>query len=639
MKSAAKRVGGTVFALLFWGLAASGAGCSSDSNKRPDGGDGGQDAATEVGTETGGDVPTQPGDGSPGGDVPVHDDALADTTSPRDASGDDVRDAGLNLDVAPPTMLTATVTNRRDTTVQLLWTAPSNGGQPVNGYKIRYAKVPITAANFDDTTMTTTVPYTGTPSAPGAADGVLVKVYIENNYYFAVLATDAGGAAVGTMMTTTTAVSAHFNVALLPSPAGTNQSFGTTLDGSLDVNGDGFSDLLVGTFNDNHAYLYLGAAAFAPTAPTTTFTGANVGFGATVRQIGDIDNDGLQDIAIADRPTGLRVFIYKGRATWPATLSDTQADYVIMTDPTYAASQFGVAIERLGDFNGDGVADMAITAPLFNTRVGRVLVVYGRAAFTSFTAPDTTRTLEIGADPALARTQLGSALVGLGHFYSGTGTTLVVSATGLITQPSANEGRLYALRGRGPGAAIDVTSADHAYVGAATGMLIGSQLTNLGILSGTLASVGSSNLSDAMTITGTTGTGFLFSGTATTGPFASRIVAYRTATTLPGEVLFGGGFSGLDMSLSLIGDGKADVALAGQAGGTLDIVDGSKLATLTSPIDTAVSADVHVPMPSGWTAATGGSRSLIKDINNDGYPDFALGDVFNATPGRVAVFW
>ena len=104
-------------------------------------------------------------------------------------------------------------------------------------------------------------------------------------------------------------------------------------------------------------------------------------------------------------------------------------------------------------------------------------------------------------------------------------------------------------------------------------------------------------------------------------------------------MLFGGGFSGLDMSVSLIGDGKADVALAGQAGGTLDIVDGSKLATLTSPIDTAVSADVHVPMPSGWTAATGGSRSLIKDINNDGYPDFALGDVFNAVPGRVAVFW
>ncbi len=52
-----------------------------------------------------------------------------------------------------------------------------------------------------------------------------------------------------------------------------------------------------------------------------------------------------------------------------------------------------------------------------------------------------------------------------------------------------------------------------------------------------------------------------------------------------------------------------------------------------------MTADVHVPMPSGWTGTTNGSRSLIKDINSDGYPDFALGDVFGSVPGRVAVFW
>ena len=44
-------------------------------------------------------------------------------------------------------------------------------------------------------------------------------------------------------------------------------------------------------------------------------------------------------------------------------------------------------------------------------------------------------------------------------------------------------------------------------------------------------------------------------------------------------------------------------------------------------------------MPTGWAGSTVGSRSLIKDINNDGYPDFVLGDVFGTVPGRVAVFW
>ncbi len=570
MKTVSGHASGAFVVFLLAGLAAGGGGCSSDSGGKKDAGDGGPDVSTsDVSTS---DLSTSDVATSDVSTSDVASDSVGDV-APGDAPSSDVRDGGPNLDAAPPAMLTATVTNRRETTFQLLWTAPSNGGQRVNGYQVRYAKVPITATNFDDTTMSTAVPYAGTPSAPGATDGILVKLYIENGYYFAVTGTDAGGAHVGTLMTTTAALAAHFNVALIASPSGTNRSFGTTLDGSLDVNGDGFSDLLVGTFNDNHAYLFLGGAAFAPTVPTVTFTGANVGFGATVRQIGDIDGDGLQDIAIADRPTGLRVFIYKGRATWPSALTDVQADYVISTDATYAGSQFGTAIDRLGDFNGDGVNDIAITAPLYSSRLGRVAVIYGRTGFTNVTLPDTTRALEIGPDPALARTQIGSALVGIGHFYSGTGTTLVVSATGLLVQPSANEGRLYAFHGRGPGAAIDATMADHSLVGAATNMLIGTQLTNLGAVTGTLASVGSSNLSDATTISGNTGTAFLLSGSATTGPFANRTVAYRSGgATLPGEVLFGGGFSGLDTSVSLIGDSKADVALSGQVGGALDIV-------------------------------------------------------------------
>ncbi len=35
--------------------------------------------------------------------------------------------------------------------MQLTWTAPGDGGASVAGYDVRYAKVPITAGNFDDT--------------------------------------------------------------------------------------------------------------------------------------------------------------------------------------------------------------------------------------------------------------------------------------------------------------------------------------------------------------------------------------------------------------------------------------------------------------------------------------------------------
>lgn len=549
---------------------------------------------------------------------------------------------GLDLGgITPPAMLTATVLDRRATTFELVWTAPPNNGAAVTGYQVRYAKVPITTTNFDDTTMTTAVTYTGTPKAPGDTDGMIVKAYIENGYYFAVTGTDGSGAHVGAFMATTAAVAAHFNVSLIASPAGINQSFGATLDGSRDVNGDGFSDLLVATYNDNHAYLFFGGATFAPNAPSVTFSGTNIGFGATVCEIGDIDGDGLQDIAIADWPTGLQVFIYKGRLNWPMTLTDAQADYVITTDASYAGSAFGYAMNGLGDFDGDGVGDFAISAPLFSSRQGRVTVVYGRSGFTSFTVANTARALEIGADPGLTRTQFGIALLGLGHFYSVTsGTTLVVSAPGLGVQPSDNAGRLYAFHGRGPAAPIDATGADDSRVGPAVGALVGSELANLGPVANAQPSVGSSNLSDAVTVSGTTGTGFALSGAAATGPLANSIVVYRSGTNFSGEAFFGGGFSGLDTFVSLIGDAKSDIALSGRQNSTLDIIDGSKLASFVNPIDTLTSAEVHVPMPSGWTSTADGSRALIKDINNDGYPDFALGDVvLSSSPGRVAVFW
>jgi hypothetical protein len=44
-------------------------------------------------------------------------------------------------------------------------------------------------------------------------------------------------------------------------------------------------------------------------------------------------------------------------------------------------------------------------------------------------------------------------------------------------------------------------------------------------------------------------------------------------------------------------------------------------------------------MPAGWTGTPLGPWNLIRDINGDTYPDFALGDQFGTVPGRVAVFW
>ena len=211
-------------------------------------------------------------------------------------------------------------------------------------------------------------------------------LYIETNYYFAVAATDAGGnrgALIATPMSAScgcmsNCCAARFNVTQIPSSSGTNEQFGRNVSGEGDLNGDGFSDILVGTSAAGRAYLFFGNGSFSATAPSVTFTGSAANFGLGVAQIGDIDNDGLPDLAIADPLTTLRVFIYKGRAIWPMMLTDADADYVITTDASYAASGFGLSLAGIGDFTGDGVNDLAIGARGFAGGVGRVVIVPGR---------------------------------------------------------------------------------------------------------------------------------------------------------------------------------------------------------------------------------------------------------------------
>jgi hypothetical protein len=549
---------------------------------------------------------------------------------------------GLDTNVPPPAMLTATVLDRRATTFELLWTAPSNNGTAVTGYQVRYAKVPITTTNFDDATITTTVAYVGTPAAPGETDGMIVKAYIENGYYFAVTGTDSTNAHVGTFMATTAAVTAHFNQSIINSPAGTNEQFGLSSDGSGDVNGDGFSDIIVGTNGANRAYLFLGASNSVPSAPSVTFSSAaDPFFGYSVAQIGDIDGDGLQDIAIGDLSVST-ILIYKGRSNWPLTLTDAQADYVITPSATLAAGLFGLSMARLGDFDGDGIDDFVAAAPLDNSSAGRALVIFGRSGFKNLTLPDVTRTLEIAPDPALTGTEFGWRVVGLGHFYSAnTGTTLIVSAPGTgnaSTATSNNEGRLYAFHGRGPAAPIDATQADNVVVGAGKGALIGQVLSNLGPMINGLPSVGSGNTNDAIAVPGAHGNVAVFSGTITSGPFSGSLLLTQSSGTSVGEMLFGGGLSGRDISRSIIGSAKPDLAITGQSS-TVDIIDGDKISGLTSPTDADQAAAVRVTLPSGWSLTTIGAGGLVPDVNGDSYPDFTLSDDPPNSPGRIAIFW
>ena len=287
---------------------------------------------------------------------------------------------------------------------------------------------------------------------------VVKDLYIENNYYFAVEATNSAGTSIW-MQATSAPVAAHFNLTLFPSTSGTNEELGYSLSADGDLNGDGLSDVLAGTYNSGKAYLFFGNAALgtpavataAPSgAPAVVFSGAAAGFGTAVAQIGDIDGDGRPDLAIADPLNANVVYIYKGRATWPLTLTDLQADYVISGDTSYSTSLLGTSMARIGDFNGDGINDFAIGARNYATFVGRVVIILGKASgFASVTLPDTVNAITIDGDATLGRPYFGYRVLGLGHFYPATvGTTLIVSAPGTPSSTTANAGHVYAFHGQ-----------------------------------------------------------------------------------------------------------------------------------------------------------------------------------------------
>jgi hypothetical protein len=562
----------------------------------------------------------------------------------------------VTVDTTPPnapTNLSALVLDRRKTSMQLTWTAPSDGnGGSVAGYQVRYAKVPIDSSNFNNASVTTAVAYTGAPASPGQLDGIAVSpLLIESSYYFAVQATDVAGTAStilatpsgGTCSCAGQCCAAHFNTVKLTGTTGSStEGAGFALDGSGDADGDGKSDVLIGAFNGSKAYLFLGNGPdFAISAPSVVFSGASAGFGRGVAFIGDIDHDGREELAIANRSTNI-VYIYRGRATWPMTLADTDADYTVTADSSYNGSLFGGAMTRLGDFDGDGIDDFAIGSPNYNTSqlIGRVTIILGSSSFASLTLPSTTRAIVIDGESTIVDGAFGSRVLGIGPFFSPSGgSELIVSAPGFVGAPSGTQGKIYAFRAQAASNGVLLASAaDQTVVGSAAGKRIGVVLTNLGVVGSNPPAVAAGNPNDT-SVPGGTGSEYLFRGNIATGPLTSFTTLNFSGTALNPYTLIGGGVPGRLVGVSTIGDSAPDLVIGPRTGSKIAIIDGTKAAAFTADSDVASVADVIMSTPSGLGLQNNAGGSLVPDVNGDGYADFAISDGASTNAGQTIVFY
>lgn len=228
----------------------------------------------------------------------------------------------------------------------------------------------------------------------------------------------------------------------------TGGSFGSAVSTAGDVNGDGFSDIIIGApdLSNGQAlegafYIYHGNLFDLPTTPTFTWESGLAGrrLGSSVCGAGDLNGDGFYDIAAGAPQTSLPeanegiVYVFFG------SNGGVNAIGAQFPQGNQVNARMGTSVAEAGDVNGDGYADLIIGAPFFSNgeaNEGRAWVYPGGPA-------------GIGANVASLETNLagenfGWAVAGGGD-VDGDGYSDVMVGAPAGSPTFANEGtaRLY----------------------------------------------------------------------------------------------------------------------------------------------------------------------------------------------------
>jgi hypothetical protein len=261
----------------------------------------------------------------------------------------------------------------------------------------------------------------------------------------------------------------------------TDSEFGGSVGTAGDVNGDGFSDIVIGSFGfsngqggEGRALVYLGGADRIDSTPAWTGE-ANVAgalFGISAAGAGDVNGDGFDDIIVGaqafdngEEEEG-RAFVYHGSANGLAFLP------AWITESNQVEARYGNSVAGAGDVNGDGFDDVIVGATHYENgqfREGRAYVYHGSPTGLG-TAPAWT------AEPNQATAYFGHAVAGAGD-VNGDGFADVIVGARVYTNDQMEEGRAFVYRGSGGGLApvpfwtveADQTSAEFGWAVAGAG--------------------------------------------------------------------------------------------------------------------------------------------------------------------------
>lgn len=406
-------------------------------------------------------------------------------------------------------------------------------------------------------------------------------------------------------------------------------SFGMGVSSAGDVNGDGYGDVVVGAYGydgdqlgEGAALIYHGSANGLDTT-AKTIVGSNQrggGMGNSVSGAGDVNGDGYSDIIVGaflfsnGHSAEGGAFIYHGSATG----IDTTVKVLLECNQTNA--YFGHSVSGAGDVNGDGYADVIVGAYAYHDGLvneGAAFVYYGSA-----NTVNATPAAVIQGEQAYA--QMGSSVSGAGDI-DGDGYADVVVGTGNYIQPTDKPAFVY----HGSANGLIITARDSLKIDQAVN---GCDVSGAGDING-------DGISDLIVGAGEyygdlprEGAAFVFYG-------STGSVSTTAATTLENDQ----DSSSFGLSMSGAGDinsdGYADLVIGAPHYDHGETDEGAAFIYYGSADGIGDNYDVMLEANQS-NALFGIDAAGAGDINGDGYGDLLVGaSQYNISKGATFVYY